>query len=389
VTPDQRAKALAAQLAGEGHLTPEWRPAFENTQRHLFLPDRIWLQDGTGPYRAVDRDTDPDRWWTAAYSDEPVITQVEDGADTDTSSNPSSSASMPRIVARMLDQLQAEPGMRVLEIGTGAGYNAALLSYRLGGQNVVTVEVDQQVAHDARHALGRAGTHPLLVTGDGAQGWADGGPFDRIIATCAVHDIPPAWFAQTRPGGIIVTPYGTTMVNGALLKITVQDADHATGRVVDDTAFMWMRSQRPFRNVMAHVGHGTPDTSTSKTDPRLLGDSDALLTIGLTVPGCRYSVGWGHGDQADEFTLWLADGNESWASVDYEPGTDEYTVEQAGPRRLWNEIEGALHWWEDAGRPERTRLGIRFDHGQQTPFLDDPARPLPVAPEALAEGRDE
>ncbi len=386
MTPEQRAAALAEQLVGEGHLVSAWRPAFEHVQRHLFLPDRIWLQDDTGPYRAVDRDTDPDRWWAAAYSDQPVVTQVDDGADADASTEPSSSASMPRVVARMLRQLDAQPGMTILEIGTGTGYNAALLAHRLGDQNITSIEVDERIAQQTRNALAAAALHPHVATGDGAQGWPDRAPYDRIIATCAVHDIPPAWLAQTRPGGIIVTPYGTTMVNGALLKITVQDADHATGRVVDDAAFMWMRSQRPFRDVMAHVGHGTPDTSTSKTDPQLLGDSDALLAIGLTVPGCRYSVGWGHGDQAGEFTLWLADGDGSWASVDYEPGTDEYTVEQAGPRRLWGEIEGALRWWEDAGRPERTRLGIRFDHGQQTPFLDDPAQSLPVAPEASTEG---
>ncbi|QMU76838.1 methyltransferase domain-containing protein [Streptacidiphilus sp. PB12-B1b] len=372
MTPQQRARALAGQLVGGGHLTPEWLPAFVGVRRDLFLPDRVWLRDDTGPYRALDRATDPDGWWQAAYSDRPVVTQVEDGADAETSNEPSSSASMPRVVARMPHQLAVEPGMTVLEIGTGTGYNAALLAHRLGGGHVTSVDIDPAVLEGARRAFNGARRAPHLAIADGAQGYPDRAPYDRIIATCAVHSIPRPWITQTRPGGIIVTPLGTAMVNGVMLKLTVRNDGTAVGRIVDDAAFMWLRSQRIPRSTPAPRPEPAVDSST-KTDPRALGDSDALLAVGLQVPGCRYTVG--HGPDG-EFTLWFSDGT-SWASVDYEPGAEVYAVQQYGPRTLWDEIEKALDWWTAAGEPERTRLGIVVDDRRQWAFLDSPDRPLP------------
>lgn len=84
----------------------------------------------------------------------------------------------------------------------GTGYNAALLAHRLGAENVVSVEVDPAVADAARVALDRAGFGAVtVVTGDGVDGYADGGPYDRVLATVAVASVPPSWVAQTCPAG--------------------------------------------------------------------------------------------------------------------------------------------------------------------------------------------
>lgn len=93
------------------------------------------------------RDDDPDRWWEAAYAPAAVVTQVDDGHPAEPgrrSRYVTSSASRPDVVALMLDALDAEPGMRVLE--TGTGYKAALLAHRLGAGNVTSVEIDPEVA---------------------------------------------------------------------------------------------------------------------------------------------------------------------------------------------------------------------------------------------------
>ncbi|GAB2921602.1 hypothetical protein GCM10022245_63820 [Streptomyces mayteni] len=111
--------------------------------RHLFLPDQVWLRDGEGGYALCDRAIEPDRWWEATYRDEPVITRLRGDV-------PESSASAPGTVVRMLESAELADKMRVLEIGTGTGFHAALLSHRLGSEQVVTVELDAGLAERAR-----------------------------------------------------------------------------------------------------------------------------------------------------------------------------------------------------------------------------------------------
>lgn len=192
---------LVAHLVQAGDLPRHWRTAFEQVERHRFLPDRFTDPDGD----SVDRAREEDRWLTLAYDDIPVITQLDDGAE-DGPGYPTSSASQPSIVADMLRRLDVFPGMRVLEVGTGTGYNTALLSHLLGDSEVTSIEVDVELAELARIRLMSAGFTPLVVTGDGTQGWPARAPFDRVISTAAVQRVPYHWVAQTRPGGKILTP---------------------------------------------------------------------------------------------------------------------------------------------------------------------------------------
>jgi protein-L-isoaspartate(D-aspartate) O-methyltransferase len=120
-----------------------------------------------------------------------------------------SSASAPGIVAAMLEQLDIRPGHRILEIGAGTGYNAALLACLAGpaGQ-VTTVELDPGIAAEAEKALAAAGYgHVTVVAGDGEYGHAPGAPYDRIIVTAGAWDLPSAWADQLAPGGILVVPF--------------------------------------------------------------------------------------------------------------------------------------------------------------------------------------
>jgi protein-L-isoaspartate(D-aspartate) O-methyltransferase len=107
----------------------------------------------------------------------------------------------------MLDQLDVRPGHRVLEIGCGTGYNAALLAELTGPDgHVVTVDIDPECTARSRAALDRTGHTVEIRTGDGALGTGDGSVFDRIIVTAGAWDIPPAWFDQLTVGGRLVLP---------------------------------------------------------------------------------------------------------------------------------------------------------------------------------------
>ncbi|MGH3326400.1 MAG: methyltransferase domain-containing protein [Streptomycetales bacterium] len=325
----------------------------------------------------IDRVVDPRGWEQAVASDIPLTTHHSAGRDG--GRVPRSSCSMPYMVATMLAHLDARPPMRVLEVGTGTGWNAALLAARLGEANVTTVELDSQIAGEAEHAVAAAGYRPHLVVGDGAAGHPPGAPYDRVIATCAVQQLPAAWLAQTRPGGIILTPWGTPYHNGVLLRLEVQPDGHAVGRVVDDATFMWISSQPAIADLMPHIHHADQATvSTTRLDPRGALHEDAAFTIGLHLPGVSHLVGHGTGDEADELTLWLADPDTgSWAAVDYQPDHDEFEVTQYGPRRLWEETEHAYRWWWDAGTPTRFRYGLTVTPtGQHHLWLDQPSHPV-------------
>ncbi|GGV10056.1 hypothetical protein GCM10010182_32290 [Actinomadura cremea] len=212
------------------------------------------------------REDDPDRWMDLVRSDDSIITQVADGA-TEKGTWPTSSASAPHIVATMLKALDVEAGMKVLEIGTGTGYNAALLAELAGASNVTSIEVDPVLAENARTALRRAG-HPVrVVTGDGADGYADNAPYDRVIATAAVCELPYAWVEQTRPGGLVVVPWGPTVhPDEPLAVVTVGEDGTAEGRFTDPAWFMPLRGQRMPQDVRHRTrekweAQGRPDAS--------------------------------------------------------------------------------------------------------------------------------
>lgn len=116
-----------------------------------------------------------------------------------------SSASAPGIVAGMLEQLDVRPGQ---QIGAGTGYNAALLAHLAGPEGeVTTVDIDADVAEDARrnlHAAGYAGVR--VICGDSEDGYPAAAPFDRIVVTAGAWDISPAWLEQLAPGGRLVVP---------------------------------------------------------------------------------------------------------------------------------------------------------------------------------------
>lgn len=346
-------------------MTPWWA-ALAEVPRHRFVPDTVWIDNaGTGPMLLpLHRSESPDRWLELTYTDDAVITQIDDGRPRGpglAGAMPTSSVSSPIIVAVMLAALDAQPGHRVCEIGTGTGYNAALLAHRLGADHVTSIEVDPDIATQARKALTATGYGQVrVVTGDGAGGHRPGAPYDRMIATAAVHRIPYPWVAQTRPGGRILLPWANSYTS-ALVELTVDEHGGASGTVVGESSFMWLREQRELRGPVAAVVEDEDQAEISMTSLHpywVTADLGAQLAIGQRVPQCQWRY-WPYDEQNGTGTLWLLDfQTRSWAKLIHstpDASDDEFRVYQAGPRRLWDEVQAAHDWWADRGEPAADR----------------------------------
>ncbi|MGW5336582.1 methyltransferase domain-containing protein [Streptomyces bauhiniae] len=377
--------ALGRSLLERKHLTADWLPAFVAVPRSVFLPDVIWPHDmDTGTTVTVDRREEPGKWMSYADADVPIVTQWDDGAGDEHGSVrrepgevPTSSASMPSVVFRMLAALEAEPEHRVLEIGTGTGWNAGLLAHRLGPGNVVSIEVDHEVADGARARLSAQGLLGTVLRRDGTEGDEEGAPYDRVIATAGVREIPEAWLRHTREGGIILAPWGTHFGNGDALVRLRREGGRATGRFLGPVEFMKLRSQRsPFAGHATYVpdGVGDADRGTTKvTEEQLLGDGTfavARFAVGLRVRDCHHQASDKRDGARPVWFYGLKD--RSWACVMFQDGHPEATVWQSGPRRLWDEVSEALAWWRAAGEPGYERFGLTVTVYDQSAWLDRP-----------------
>ncbi|MBW1599789.1 methyltransferase domain-containing protein [Streptomyces sp. JJ38] len=306
-------------LEAEGALPDRaWRDAFAEVPRELFVPE--YFVPGFAGYERRSGDAeDPAarrRWRDGLYEDLPLATRLRHGELI-------SSSSQPSLMARMLDELAVRDGMTVLEIGTGTGWNAALLAHRLGAHRVTTLDLDPEITGAARTRLRRAGFPVTVVTTDGALGWPERAPYDRIIATCAVDTVPGAWLEQCASGARVLTPLSTGLV---LLRVERgEEGPWAQGRFLDTAAFFV-----PLRGAAA-TAPGTP----AATERRERDDGG--------VPGTAA------GSDTFRFLRGLTASALS--------GREAYAV------------------WERAGHPERSRYGVTADVHGAWAWLDEPRGP--------------
>jgi len=191
---DARARLVSSLRHGGRGLSHSVQRAFAQVPRHVFVPE-------VGP--------------AAAYRDEAFV--IKCGPD----GLPVSSSSQPAMMAIMLDQLELEPGHRVLEIGTGSGYNAAVMSVVVGSHGrVVSVDIDAELVARAKASLTAAGYDAVTVLcADGGYGDPANAPFDRIIVTAGAWDIAPAWLDQLAPDGRLVLPLS---IRGIQLSVALE-----------------------------------------------------------------------------------------------------------------------------------------------------------------------
>jgi protein-L-isoaspartate(D-aspartate) O-methyltransferase len=199
------------------------RRAFQATPRELFVPE-IVARDGL----------------PAIYRPALALATAIDSRGMAISSS-----SAPIIMGLMLEALQLSPGQRVLEVGAGTGYNAALLKYLVGDEGRVTsIDIESSFARQARRALAQAGYSCRIVAGDGRDGWSQGAPYDRIMVTAASDTVPQAWRDQLVDGGLIELPFRFT--SGFLPQFVVtlrREGDRLRSVAVLSGMFMALREK--------------------------------------------------------------------------------------------------------------------------------------------------
>lgn len=251
-----------------------------------------------------------------AYNDAPVNTKYDEGISI-------SCASQPSIVGMMLEQLDVEPGHRVLELGAGTGYNAGLLGRLVGEKgHVTTIDVDDDIVEGARAGLAAAGVDNVdVILGDGARGWEINAPYDRIVATVGAHGVPLAWLDQLAPGGRLLTPL---RLRGSVSRSIAFERDSAGAwRSVGSEMNTFMPLRRGIADDPRRLVQLTEDGSvTLVTNGDQDVDAEALATV-LAQP--RVEVWTGVTFRGPESAEWL----ELWLTCALPNGLSRMPAEDA------------------------------------------------------------
>ena len=383
-TAGLRRGLLATVRDRGGEITESVAEALLAVPRHLFVPE-----------------VSPER----AYGDEAIVTKRDaDGV-------PISSSSQPTIMALMLDQLGLAPGHRVLEIGAGTGYNAALMAHLVGPSGtVVSVDIDPEVAQRARENLAAAGYPDVtVVCADGAEGYAEAAPYDRIIATVGVWDLAPAWLDQLASLGRVVVPLA---LRGAQLSVAFEwDDGRWVSRSLIPCGFMRMRGQLggpeqtrvldrelglmlslpDSRNVDADGVRAALDGPKVVRATEVTGDGVAhldgvMLWLAMREPrACALSDQDGPSAALEEALVrvpgfrtapGIVDGADIalLGSRDLGEGSFELQVQGYGPggERLATDLAAHIGAWDQAGRPSSRSMSlVAYARDANMPRLDD------------------
>jgi protein-L-isoaspartate(D-aspartate) O-methyltransferase len=319
-------------------LSPAVRQAFLEVDRGWFVPfyyrreGKEWVQEETRGY---------------AYTDSPLTTKIERG-------RPVSSSSMPSVMAAMLEALEIQPAQKVLEIGTGTGYNAAIMSKIVGKSgHILSVERDEDIGRSARERLLGASIENVHVTiTDGFLGYQPEAPYQRIIATAAFHQFPRAWQEQLATGGIFV---GNLLghLTSILIRLEKQEDGSLKGSPVPHGAF-FMEMRSPHLEEPASINwtcYECKSIDGEYTDTSnlagLLRDQAFLLFLQCLLPATQIQKRYNGGpiEHPSSFETWLIDSQEHTSVI-----VKTETIQSRG-HGFWGKVQEALFQWEERKRP--------------------------------------
>lgn len=373
---------LVSDLVATGALrSPQWRHAFVTVPRHAFLPRFFRPLRQAGHYALVDG-TQPGRhheWLRLVYTNETWVTQLDGDSeagygitDGTVAGAPTSSSTMPALMSTMLESLDISDDHHVLEVGTGTGYNAALLCERLGSDRVTTIDVDPLLVDHPHARLTGLGYTPTVATSDARYGYPPNAPYDRILATCSMPRIPTEWLAQLNPGGVLLASLHRGLGGGPLVRLSMTPDGTARGHFLRDfAAFMPARAHAAPEalELLRQVNTSSGDAKAIRLSGEELDDPDFAFVAALLCPAdtVRIDVAADHGG----WERWLLTADGSWAYQTTTPQSQLVMV-QGGPARPWERLEDIHHTWTRLGRPTRDSFGLTVTPDGQYVWLDTP-----------------
>lgn len=369
-----RQELVTALMQSGAIHSPAIQQAFLTVPREAFVPF-FYREDETSRKMAWVRveatQCSPEEYLAQIYRNDPLVTKVDDRGW------PVSSSSMPSAMGKMLEALDVRPGQRVLEIGAGSGYNAALLACLSDdAHNIVTIEHDATLAVHAKEALGKVlGEGAAVIVGDGFLGYDQGGLYDRIIATASVGTLPRAWIAQLQVEGKLVMDLQGSLASGFLV------VEKSTERVIghflaEPLHFMPLETEAvvaPKANIAMLVQQPCSATFVLEKDhifPGKLFDPAFRWFLQWRLLGCQvskqrqrtretgtmlHSVFLVEPQSKAVVRLQQQEGEELWHGTAY------------GPPSFWDDLQQAWHDFLSIGAPSQQEYQVVVE--EESSFL--------------------
>lgn len=357
-----------------GHsLAPNILHAFSHVPRELFVDSYFEQQGHTLTWKHI---TDPSL--DAIYQDKALVTSIDERGF------PDSSSSQPSFMAEQLESLDLRPGQRVLEIGTGTGYNAALMSLLVSSNGqVVSIDVNEAFVDKALSRLQQAGYNNVIaIPGDGWFGEDSYAPYDRILATCGVSTIPLTWLQQIRPDGVIIANVLYTLTS-VFVRLVRSERNSFEGRFLPIEA-IYMEMRQPRNKIQQPRRRGT---NWSKYDAlphydiplpyengiALFNNTAYCLLLQSMLPGINKHYRWL--DTDEDMALYLINDTEPNGAVQFQ---EKCLTVYGDTTQLAAKIKESIDFYQEQGCPDIATYELQVVDEQTTLVVNQHHFSLPL-----------
>ncbi len=361
-TDEEQRKCLVSAIERIVPLSDEVRHAFLSVSRRIFVPTYYRREGGVLDWTLVETAD-------AAYTDEALVTKIDP-----ISKHPSSSSSQPSLMAMKLAALDLHPGQRVLEVGAGTGYNAALIASIVGATGwVVSIDIDDDLVEKAVQHLAIAGVENVqVVCGDGLLGYAEAAPYDRLLATGSFRALPDVWLDQLAPGGKLV---GNLIGNLASVFVCLtkntQSADGILLPIGGNKQYMELHHGAfPHRVIPDWSEYETAVLKEYVVDidvPALIQQTDFLFLLQCLFPQVQRH--WRYNLESQMVDVYFLADMACLTVQAQESG--KWIVRERGGASLWDSFYEACVLWEQHDHPSLDQYRIYADFQGQYVSLND------------------